>query len=455
MDPNQQHPPQHLQHLFSSHADQHPHQMIYSADNGVGRSTAHRPLDLSYVQQHQYSPIPMTPSRLSHMHYPMHVLSGHSQVSPFSSLFAPPPQSNNALTSVHQPPGETTLDVPSDNIGGSTSAYLAAAGISPHRTLVAHHQHLMYRPTPLINSLDLDIPQQMQHQYYQATNQEFPGQQSYFQSVDFQQYDQKPLQSIAKAGKKRMIYETVDMPGEQPHQYHQSSRVADSSYYPSPDPPKKAKIMDVGSASSIPNRHSITGATAQDANQTATSSDATPPLPLSPQSPFLPNVMPALHPQQVHLGFENGTAGPSSFDNGNNSPFDLHHQPSLNLLKQAKESPISHLLKPISASPLSIASPPKPTLASALVLKPIAIPKKPSTAPAASPGTKKEAAAASPALELPHRIDADNGKKSWELIKSIGKGGCGEVYLGRELFVNQPAPFVAIKIIKVLGFFCL
>ncbi|KAJ3345243.1 hypothetical protein HDU91_007425 [Kappamyces sp. JEL0680] len=52
-------------------------------------------------------------------------------------------------------------------------------------------------------------------------------------------------------------------------------------------------------------------------------------------------------------------------------------------------------------------------------------------------------------LELPTRIESDNGKRSWELIKSIGKGGCGEVYLGRELHSPVPGPLVAVKIIKV------
>ncbi|KAJ3269613.1 hypothetical protein HDV01_001174 [Terramyces sp. JEL0728] len=44
-------------------------------------------------------------------------------------------------------------------------------------------------------------------------------------------------------------------------------------------------------------------------------------------------------------------------------------------------------------------------------------------------------------------IISDNGKREWELIKLLGKGGCGEVFLGRELH-TLTSEVVAIKIIK-------
>lgn len=50
-------------------------------------------------------------------------------------------------------------------------------------------------------------------------------------------------------------------------------------------------------------------------------------------------------------------------------------------------------------------------------------------------------------LVLPALLESDNGKRKWELIKSVGKGGCGEVYLGKELGTSSSA-FVAIKMIK-------
>jgi serine/threonine protein kinase len=46
----------------------------------------------------------------------------------------------------------------------------------------------------------------------------------------------------------------------------------------------------------------------------------------------------------------------------------------------------------------------------------------------------------------PTHMISDCGKRVWELIRSVGKGGCGEVYLGKEL--NRPHELVAVKIIK-------
>lgn len=44
-------------------------------------------------------------------------------------------------------------------------------------------------------------------------------------------------------------------------------------------------------------------------------------------------------------------------------------------------------------------------------------------------------------------ILSDNGKRGWELIRLIGKGGCGEVFLAKE--INVSSDFVALKFIKV------
>ncbi|KAJ3319226.1 hypothetical protein HDV06_006605 [Boothiomyces sp. JEL0866] len=52
-----------------------------------------------------------------------------------------------------------------------------------------------------------------------------------------------------------------------------------------------------------------------------------------------------------------------------------------------------------------------------------------------------------PPVQILPRIISDNGKREWELIKLLGKGGCGEVFLGRELHTPQ-AELVAVKVIK-------
>lgn len=210
-----------------------------------------------------------------------------------------------------------------------------------------------------INSHDLHIPQQhsfhLNHQYLQH---------------------QHPLDQTnnmaTKTGKKRILYEDDNL--------HLNA------VYPSPEPPKKAKLNAIQSATPQHLHHSTR--IAQQDTYTGISS----PLPPSPQSPFLPNVMPA--------GFD-----------------------SLKQFTQKSPQTQKHLAAEFIPAPQ---------------IKPIAIPKKPSA--------KKDAV--SPTIELPHRIDSDNSKRSWELIKSIGKGGCGEVYLAREIPLNKPSPFVAIKIIK-------
>ena len=76
-------------------------------------------------------------------------------------------------------------------------------------------------------------------------------------------------------------------------------------------------------------------------------------------------------------------------------------------------------------------------------LRPIITPKKPVARSVVTPPRESP-------LELPARIKSDNGKRCWELFKSIGKGGCGEVYLAKECNTSQPTPYVAVKIIKVV-----
>jgi serine/threonine protein kinase len=46
----------------------------------------------------------------------------------------------------------------------------------------------------------------------------------------------------------------------------------------------------------------------------------------------------------------------------------------------------------------------------------------------------------------PHKtLTSDNGKKTWNLIRSIGKGGCGEVFLASE---PNKSKLLAAKFIK-------
>lgn len=53
------------------------------------------------------------------------------------------------------------------------------------------------------------------------------------------------------------------------------------------------------------------------------------------------------------------------------------------------------------------------------------------------------------------QILSDNGKRKWIIVKHLGKGGCGEVFLAREWRpdiseIDTPLnPLVALKIVKV------
>lgn len=104
--------------------------------------------------------------------------------------------------------------------------------------------------------------------------------------------------------------------------------------------------------------------------------------------------------------------------------FTFCSQPEVYQAPLSPPSPYVPSLKPVKLAP-----------AVAQVQRPILVAKKPSAKPKDIP------------LPLPYLIQSDNGKKSWELLKSLGKGGCGEVYLSKEL--DSDAGFVAIKIIKV------
>ncbi|TPX39503.1 hypothetical protein SeMB42_g06347 [Synchytrium endobioticum] len=48
-------------------------------------------------------------------------------------------------------------------------------------------------------------------------------------------------------------------------------------------------------------------------------------------------------------------------------------------------------------------------------------------------------------------VISDNGARKWVLLKPLGKGGCGEVFLGREYTTDSeltPGPLVALKFVK-------
>ena len=262
----------------------------------------------------------------------------------------------------HRHINQYQLQIP---INHQTSFSAIPLGNIPHQIFYHQSAHpLLHRTTPLINSLDLNLNQTQKH--------------------DNQHY-------LAKNPRKRIHFEDQDLQA-----------------YPSPDAPKKAKISDY--FFNTTQSHTLARSFHQIPQTYICPSFTQNPIPLSPQSPFLPNVMPSRLPQS-NMVFDPA----ETFD-------DLEFFP---------ERKISSPVLPIQTEP------PLPN-----PFKPIAVPKKPSAA-------KKEPTTPVTSLELPHTIESDNGKRSWELIKSIGKGGCGEVYLARELPLQQPTPFVAIKIIKV------
>jgi serine/threonine protein kinase len=60
---------------------------------------------------------------------------------------------------------------------------------------------------------------------------------------------------------------------------------------------------------------------------------------------------------------------------------------------------------------------------------------------------KKKKAKAAPEVEVkPTHVYSDCGTRVWELIRSVGKGGCGEVYMSQEIHGSKE--IVAIKLIK-------
>ena len=234
----------------------------------------------------------------------------------------------------------------------------------------------LYQQTPLVNSLDLSLNPIKGHPEHVH---------------------------IRPNMKKRPLYDNQEDQGM-------------IDYYPSPDPPKKGKLLHSAFATTPMNNseYSANKLPRVDANYLYTQT----PLPLSPQSPFLPNVMPSRYSQLIPKFDLAGSCDDLKFSPG--TFYDLKYSPAQLLHKSTS----------------SVPKEPSP-----LFFKPTTIPKKPAA-------TKKVQSSPQPVLELPHKIESDNGKQSWELIKSIGRGGCGEVYLARELII-EPSPFVAIKIIKV------
>jgi hypothetical protein len=116
------------------------------------------------------------------------------------------------------------------------------------------------------------------------------------------------------------------------------------------------------------------------------------------------------------------------------SDYPAHSLP-LTPLSPAFPKTIRLQLPPSPKAPVTVSEPVN-TLAGIPTKRVIAMPKK---------HIKKE-----PMLILPSILLSDNGKRSWELFKSLGKGGCGEVYLAKERSDDYAASYVAVKIIKVL-----
>nr|KAJ3417241.1 Casein kinase I isoform alpha-like [Polyrhizophydium stewartii] len=48
------------------------------------------------------------------------------------------------------------------------------------------------------------------------------------------------------------------------------------------------------------------------------------------------------------------------------------------------------------------------------------------------------------------KIPSDNGKRMWTVLRSLGKGGCGEVYLAQEVGRESKGEYVALKIVKLI-----
>ncbi|EGF81001.1 hypothetical protein BATDEDRAFT_88070 [Batrachochytrium dendrobatidis JAM81] len=47
-----------------------------------------------------------------------------------------------------------------------------------------------------------------------------------------------------------------------------------------------------------------------------------------------------------------------------------------------------------------------------------------------------------------NQVPSDNGKRKWNLLQTLGKGGCGDVFLAQEVGVESRKEFVALKIVK-------
>jgi hypothetical protein len=93
-------------------------------------------------------------------------------------------------------------------------------------------------------------------------------------------------------------------------------------------------------------------------------------------------------------------------------------------------------LPPSPRAPVTVSAPVITMTAGIPTKRVIAVPKK---------HTRKD-----PTIILPSVLRSDNGKRSWDLLKSLGKGGCGEVYLAKERSDDSVTSYVAVKIIKVI-----
>lgn len=96
-------------------------------------------------------------------------------------------------------------------------------------------------------------------------------------------------------------------------------------------------------------------------------------------------------------------------------------------------APITNYMPPSPPGPYQFTQNPLPK---ATALRPIIKAKKPKASK-----TKTE-------IARPTHVISDDGKQIWELIKSIGKGGCGEVFLSKSINKSD-SQFVAVKVIKV------
>ncbi|KAH6572003.1 hypothetical protein BASA50_001570 [Batrachochytrium salamandrivorans] len=114
--------------------------------------------------------------------------------------------------------------------------------------------------------------------------------------------------------------------------------------------------------------------------------------------------------------------------------------------------------KPFAASG-SIATPPTVTDTPCLptvmaTITPTTSPNTATLAVPSAPSEKKEDAlvpnsARTLSSQTSHTlVPSDNGKRRWNLLQSLGKGGCGDVFLAQEVGLEGHGEYVALKIVK-------